>query len=158
MKRPATAGFRWSSQLQQMASINVAAPDRSSLHGFHFLNETLVCKCVVYRVVSANSSNSCESSFNFFFFLKRKQRKTEARVPAEWPWLLRWCKLWPIFTRFFEKKIFLRPSMMHRVTRHAGTSLNFNNSIITSIHVYRERERRGGTATLSRTKKCDSVN
>lgn len=39
-----------------MASINVVAPDRSSLDSFQFLNETLVCKCIVYQVVTSNSS------------------------------------------------------------------------------------------------------
>lgn len=59
------AGFQWSSQLEQMASINVVAPDRSSLDSFHFLNDTLVCKCIVYQVVTNNLSNYCESSVCF---------------------------------------------------------------------------------------------
>lgn len=73
MKRPAVAGFQWSSQREQMASINVAAPDRSSLDSFQFLNETLVCKCIVYQLVTTNLSNYFEMFVRFIYKKKIKQ-------------------------------------------------------------------------------------
>lgn len=40
-----------------MALINAEAPDRISLDASYFLNETFVCKCIVYQVVTSNSGN-----------------------------------------------------------------------------------------------------
>ena len=42
------------SQCEQMALINAEAPDRISLDGFHFLNDTFVCKCIVCLVVTSS--------------------------------------------------------------------------------------------------------
>lgn len=41
------------SQCEQMALINAEAPDRISLDGFRFLNDTFVCKCIVCQVVTS---------------------------------------------------------------------------------------------------------
>lgn len=49
-------GASKSLQCEQMALINAEALDRISLDGFYFLNETFVCKCIVYKVVTSNSN------------------------------------------------------------------------------------------------------
>lgn len=132
------AGFQWGSQLEQMASINVAAPDRSSLDSFHFLNEMLVCKCIVYH------QQFVQLLWKFCAFYEKVKQESWSGGPCHFV-----CPNFGLLSSGFSETFPFFPSVSFLCSLSLPVPpwctewhvmlapwLNFNDPIITSIHVW----------------------